>query len=391
MIKAMRQAVTWLCFGAIACAAILPVGTKAQSNNNYYQQQQQQQQWQRQQDQQRQQMQTQQRQQMQDQMRQQQQQQMQAQQRQQMQQQQQTQQRQQLQTQQQNQQRQTQQQQQQAQQKQQQLTAQQQAKLGTMQGGKPTGVVIAGGMARMNRPLTPGEIQRGFTGKVTPDGKALIKFQNRVFTVPASRVSGLSAKLAANQNQQKSAKWTAQQRASVDQRIRSITAPGGIGGNGGGSAGLPRAANDNNMLANRLAFAKFYRQTEKPDSIDDHVRGWNYAKPVNTTTLKAGTEICQWQVPGKSIGSYFAPCGSKPDNLGIAAMGNSAKGDGVVPKIENRYILASDVEILKGVAGSTVDDWSIKGQKVDTNGGGVQYLVKTKDLEHFKSANEGAK
>lgn len=54
--------------------------------------------------------------------------------------------------------------------------------------------VLANG--RLARPLTAGEIQRGFTGRVTADGRALVKVQNRVFTVPASRIAGLSARLA---------------------------------------------------------------------------------------------------------------------------------------------------------------------------------------------------
>lgn len=271
-------------------ASLLGSPAPAQSNNDYWQQQQRQQQQQQQQqqqmdrqrqqdmqrqqqqqaerqrmqDQQRQQMQTQQRQQMQDQMRQQQQQQMrqqmqdqqrqqmQTQQRQQLQQQQQTQQRQQMQTQQQNAQRQQLQQQQQNQQRQaQQQTAQQQRAQLQQQGklgkdGKPTGMVFSGGVAKMNRPLTPGEIQRGYTGKVTTDGRALIKYQGRVFTVPASRVSGLSARLAANQNQQRAAKWTAQQQSAVTQRMKALAVfneskprgpSGGAGGNGGSGGG----------------------------------------------------------------------------------------------------------------------------------------------------------
>lgn len=245
MNTSLRRAMYALWVGALACIVIPSGPLLAQSN--WQQQQQRQQDMQRQQqDQQRQQQQAQQRQQMQDQQRQQmqaqqrqqmqeqQRQQMQAQQRQQMQQQQQTQQRQQMQNQQQNQQRQT--QQQQAQQRQQ---MQQQRKLGTVQPGtnKPTGMVISGGVAKMNRPLTAGEIQRGFTGKVTADGRALIKFQNRVFTVPASRVSGLSARLAAKQNQQKAARWTVQQQFAINERLRALTA-GSSGGTSSPAAKL---------------------------------------------------------------------------------------------------------------------------------------------------------
>lgn len=67
---------------------------------------------------------------------------------------------------------------------------------------------------------TPGEIQKGFTGRVTADGRALVKFQNRILTVPAARISGLSAKLA-NDNQRKS-NWTAQKQSAINSRIKAI-------------------------------------------------------------------------------------------------------------------------------------------------------------------------
>lgn len=161
-------------------------------------------------------------------------------------QQQQDQQRQQTQRQQQQQQQQTQQRQQQDQNRQQQQTQQrqqqQQRAVGTMQSGsnKPTGMTFSNGVARLTRPLTAAEISRGFTGKLTADGRALIKFQNRVFAVPASRISGLSAKLAA---QQRAARWSPQQGTAINASIRKIAQtsvkssgnreaqPGGNGGN----------------------------------------------------------------------------------------------------------------------------------------------------------------
>lgn len=277
----LRISRTWSAPAWLALALAAAMSTALAQSGSWQQQQQQQQQWQRQQDQQRQQQQEQQRQQqqqaerqrmqdqqrqqmqqaerqrMQDQMRQQQQQQMrdqmQAQQRQQMQ----NQQRQQMQVQQQNQQRQQMQAQQQQQQQNQQRQQQQARAQGTLQPGtnKSNGMVVSGGVAKMNRPLTPGEIQRGFTGKVTSDGKALIKYQGRIFTVPASRVSGLSARLAANQNQKSQAsRWTAQQKTDVSQRVQALAAAGGSGngpdcgvpgkppcgpGGGSGSRGIP--------------------------------------------------------------------------------------------------------------------------------------------------------
>lgn len=387
MNTSLRRAMYALCVGALACIVIPSGPLLAQSN--WQQQQQRQQDMQRQQqEQQRQQMQAQQRQQMQEQQRQQ----MQAQQRQQMQQQQQTQQRQQMQTQQQNQQRQTQ-QQQQMQQRQQQTAEQQrrqmqqQGKLGTIQGGKPTGMVISGGMPRMARPLTAGEIQRGFTGHVTNDGRALIKFQGRIFTVPASRVSGLSAKLATQRQQQQATRWTALQRAGASARIQALTAQrvASRGTQGGGAAGGRdfTASNDNSKAANRIAYTGFIKQSGRDQNdLFPHSRGWDFSKPTRVRTIKAGTELCQWQVPG-TAGSYYAACGTSTSKLGIAEQGTNSSGE-IIQRIEKRYLVKQDIEVLEGTAASVVDDWSIKGQRIQTAGGASQYLVKRGDSKFLE-------
>ncbi|HCL4135299.1 TPA: hypothetical protein N2C61_006464 [Pseudomonas aeruginosa] len=101
---------------------------------------------------------------------------------------------------------------------------QKEGKLGTTQSQKDERPATAKAVTTLNRPLTPGEIQRGFTGKVTPDGKALIKFRGRIVTVPASRISGLSAKLAKQNENRRTAKWSEQQGASISQRIAAIAA-----------------------------------------------------------------------------------------------------------------------------------------------------------------------
>jgi hypothetical protein len=91
-----------------------------------------------------------------------------------------------------------------------------------------TGTPLAGNRAvlpngRLTRPLTAGEIQRGFTGRVTPDGRALIKVQNRVFTVPASRIAGLSARLAKLRS---STSLSTQQKSSRVEFSRKLAASG---------------------------------------------------------------------------------------------------------------------------------------------------------------------
>lgn len=246
---------------AVALVCLASGLSLAQSNYQQQQQWQRQQEMQRQQDMQRQQMQQQQRQQMQEQQRQQ----MQEQQRRQMQ----EQQRQQMQSQQ-RQQMQTQQRQQTADQQRQQMQRQ-----GALtKDGKPTGVVVSGGTARMTRPLTPGEIQKGFTGRVTADGRALIKYQGRIFTVPASRVAGLSARLAKQRADRQAA---SAQSASTTQRLGAIAAAGGGSGREPPTNNLPGAVRGQPLgsvspvaVAARLEAAQLARVQErgfKDDSV----------------------------------------------------------------------------------------------------------------------------
>jgi Bacterial EndoU nuclease len=142
---------------------------------------------------------------------------------------------------------------------------QQQRALGTVQPGsnKPTGMVFSNGVARLARPLTAAEISRGFTGKVTPDGRALVKFQNRVFIVPASRIAGLSARLAMQKQHRAASLAATAQRTALNEQIRKIavvSAPPpsnhtphdagnspparGGGGNGGNNGGGGNGDND---------------------------------------------------------------------------------------------------------------------------------------------------
>ncbi len=94
-----------------------------------------------------------------------------------------------------------------------------------------SGTAISTGVVKAPHNPTPGEIQKGFTGRVTADGRALVKFQNRILTVPAARISGLSAKLA-NDNQRKP-NWTPQRQSATNARIKAI-ASGNIATSNGG-------------------------------------------------------------------------------------------------------------------------------------------------------------
>lgn len=243
-------------------------------------------------------------------------------------------------------------------------------------------MVMQAGTPRMARPLTASEVQRGYTGRQTSDGRALVTYQGQVFAVPAARVGIDAAKLAANRP---AARWTPQQQTALKLDVQKLAGGGSGGAGGGGGAGgrRPGAANDNSMSANRVAFAGFYKGVGK-SAVDvfRHARGWDFNKPVNKTVLKAGTEVCQWQTPGRERGAYFAPCGSSPSSLGLSDHGTGASG-GAERRVEHRYQLTQDVEALEGTAAKVADDWSVEGRRVDTTGGSRQFLVDPSALSLF--------
>lgn len=255
---------------------------------------------------------------------------------------------------------------------------------------RPTGLVLSGGSARLGRPLTAAEIQRGYTGRQTTDGRALITFQGRVLAVPASRVGIPAARLA---NDNRTARWTPQQRSAMRLDIQKLVGAGGgsgggdgSGAGGGGRRNGPAAANDNSMSANRVMFAKFWKSIPDPDNaMFGHSRGFDFAKPVNKVVLKAGTEVCQWQLPGYNKGMYFAACGSRPTRLGIADSASRTVGGPAELKIQTRYRLKQDVEVLSGTAAAHVDDHSLKPQRVPTEGGDRQFLVHPDNLQAFQA------
>jgi hypothetical protein len=196
-------------------------------------------------------------------------------------------------------------------------------KLGTLQPGtnQQTGMVMSGGVAKMNRPLTPGEIQRGFTGKVTSDGRALIKFQNRVFTVPASRVSGLSARLAMSQNQQRVAQWTAQQKTGISQRIKALA---NVVPNTSQKASLPfdRSGNGSGCIPPDSVKCQFNKESTRPGSvqvtyapaIQKRIDLARQAKIGNSSTNKYDEKIV-WGPHSDKVG----PLGNPNDQSSIAS------------------------------------------------------------------------
>lgn len=86
---------------------------------------------------------------------------------------------------------------------------------------------IASGAIRVSRQPSAAEIRRGFTGKVTADGKALVRFQGRIYAVPASRL-GIRVRQASAENSNTPAasaatpRWTEARRAEVNADIAKL-------------------------------------------------------------------------------------------------------------------------------------------------------------------------
>lgn len=85
------------------------------------------------------------------------------------------------------------------------------------------------GVGKPVRPPTAAEARRGFTGRVTEDGRALVKFQGRIYVVPASRIGVRVPQSSANQNSV-AAKWSPQKQASIGGEIQKLSAGGTSGG-----------------------------------------------------------------------------------------------------------------------------------------------------------------
>ena len=98
-------------------------------------------------------------------------------------------------------------------------------------------MVFSNGDAKLTRPLTPAEMKRGFTGKVTEDGRALVKFQNRVFAVPAARL-GITPRDTSTSPAALATSWSPQKQSAINADIQKL-ASGASSGSGTAAKGEP--------------------------------------------------------------------------------------------------------------------------------------------------------
>jgi hypothetical protein len=128
--------------------------------------------------------------------------------------------------------------------------------------------------------------------------------------------------------------------------------------------------------AERAEFAKeFYRKggSAWPEGrIESHLQGIDRTKPVIEKTLRKGTKVISYQVPGNPVGNYFAPVGTSADALGIDGTG----------RVVTTYVLEEDVTFLQSTAADTSKLSSVP-PRARGHGGGTQFF--TPDTSKLKA------
>jgi Bacterial toxin 46 len=134
------------------------------------------------------------------------------------------------------------------------------------------------------------------------------------------------------------------------------------------------------VIAGRRKLAEdFYREKGfSDDSIKEHLKGIDFEKPVDVVTLKSGTEVIQYQVPGSKQGNYYTLPGTEPDAVGIAGQAKDRATGAIVDKVGTPHVVTGDVEVLRSTSAPIKDTWSIPGKDIQTNGGGMQYFTPDK-------------
>ncbi len=110
-----------------------------------------------------------------------------------------------------------------------------------------------------------------------------------------------------------------------------------------------------------------------------HVRAIDFNYPVSIIELTKDQKVYQWQVPGTWQGKYYSLEKVEPSKLGINPSGEVIGGRLIVDKDIKTYIIRNDVKVLKSIAGSIVDTWSVKGQEYFAEGGAAQLFSVEKE------------
>lgn len=236
-----------------------------------------------------------------------------------------------------------------------------------------------GAVTKAVRPPTPAELKRGFTGRYTPDGRALVKLKDQVVAVPASRI-GVQARRAgldgaAPPAQPSSTRWNGQQQAGVQASLKQLIAGNGLQTTRSPTlAGLtlPSAADRSKL---RQAEAQASRQSSGVTSDKWRQSDGSWRWPINAgfknsearrTKLKRGTLLDRYMAidqagnsysrdKSKDAGGFLAPYGTPFEKRALPMEQRHA------PKVT--YVVLKDLPAFVGEA----EPW------FDQAGGGTQY------------------
>jgi hypothetical protein len=112
----------------------------------------------------------------------------------------------------------------------------------------------------------------------------------------------------------------------------------------------------------RALAAAFYAATSiDAAKIGSHMACIDFIHEVKVVTIKAGTELVQWQrKSAKHIGDYFTEPGVDPKTLGLAD---------AAERVPKRFVTTKDVDMLESIAKDTTSDLSVPPEYRAAGGG----------------------
>jgi RHS repeat-associated protein len=109
---------------------------------------------------------------------------------------------------------------------------------------------------------------------------------------------------------------------------------------------------------------QFYRDAGySAEDAASHVAGIDFSKPVEGVVLPKGTQVVQFQIPGRPQGSYYAPPGTSAESIGVNPEG----------RVQNVFTTSRDVTVLRSTAADTTGNASLPAA-ARGSGGGTQYF-----------------
>jgi RHS repeat-associated protein len=121
----------------------------------------------------------------------------------------------------------------------------------------------------------------------------------------------------------------------------------------------------------RLTAQHYYESAGfSPERMATHMAGIDFTHPVAVVTIPQGTQVVQYQSPGRSMGNYFAPPGTSPHSLGIDSSS----------RVPISYVTTREVSVLASRAANTARNLDLPPNARGARGG-LQYF--SRDLSGF--------